>query len=206
MIGGRDDVIRAARRMHERGLVVGSVGNVSRRDGTTIRITPTATPYDRLRRRDLVTVGLDGTIRGGHRAPSRELPLHLAIYRACPDAGAVVHTHSPYATAWSFRGEPLTPQTEDIGYYAIGDVRCAAPAAPGSRELADGAAAAIGASRAVLLGGHGVLTTGATPAEAVLIAEVVEHQAQVAWLLAGGERYPRVRPASSRRVRTPSLR
>jgi L-fuculose-phosphate aldolase len=180
------DIIRVARMMHGRGLVVGTVGNVSAREADVMRITPTRADYSRLRGRDLVTVGVeDGAVRPGRRLPSRELPLHLAIYRARPDVGAIVHTHSPHATAWSFRGIALEPRTEDVDYYAIGEVRCAAPAAVGSVGLGRVAAEAMGASRAVLLAGHGVLATGPTPAEALVAAEVVEHQAQIAWLLAG---------------------
>lgn len=178
--------------MRAQGLVVGSVGNVSAREPGGLRITPTRTHYDRLRRRDLVRVDLDGAVRGGalRRAPipSQELPLHLAVYRARPDAGAIVHTHSPHAAAWSFRGEPLAPRTEDMDYYDVGAVRCAQPAPAGSEGLAEAAVRALGSARAVLLGEHGVLALGATPEEALVVAQVVEHQAQVAWLLASDGR------------------
>ncbi|MCW3041422.1 MAG: class aldolase/adducin family protein, partial [Solirubrobacterales bacterium] len=121
--------------MRERGLVVGTIGNVSARDGAdALRITPTRTDYRGLRARELVRVGVrDGVVRtsGAWRrtaaAPSQELPLHLAVYRARPDVGAIVHTHSPHATAWSFHGGPLAPRTEDMDYYAVGEVRCSPP-------------------------------------------------------------------------------
>jgi L-fuculose-phosphate aldolase len=120
------------------------------------------------------------------RTASREWPLHAAIYRARPEAGAIMHTHSVHATAWSFLDEPLGPATEELEYYATGPIRTSAPAQAGSDRLGDNAVAALGASSAVLLGRHGVVAVGPTPDDALVIARVVEHQAQVAWLLRNG--------------------
>lgn len=183
-------VVAAARRLEPEGLVVGTVGNVSARYGDGLLITPTRTAYDRLRPRELVAVALDGTVapRAPH-PPSRELPLHLAVLRARPDAGAVVHTHSPHAVAWSFLDRPLEPELEDVAYHAIGTIRTAPRHPAGLAALAAAATAALGQSGAVLLGGHGVLAVASTPDRAVTFARVVEHQAQVAWLLwRGGDR------------------
>lgn len=189
MVGGRGlsrrlaaEVVACAQEMASRGLVVGSVGNVSVRSGDRVLITPSRLPYARMRRKDLVAVSLDGEVRGKSLPPSRELPLHLAVYRRRPDVGALVHTHSPHAVAWSFRGEPLPP-TEESAYYGIGEVLTSPPEAAGSIALADTAAASIGDSAAVLLGRHGVLAAGTDPAQALVIALAVEHQAQVALLL-----------------------
>lgn len=178
-------ILAAARRIHDRGLVVGTTGNVSARDGDLVRITPTRLAYATLRVEDLVAVAEDGSVVAGRHAPSRETPLHLAVYRARPDVAAIVHTHSVHATAWSFLGEPLRPETEETRYYAIGAVATAPAAEAGTAELAEAAARALRGSRAVLLGGHGVLAVGATPADAVTVAEAVEHQARIAWLLRG---------------------
>lgn len=179
-------IVRAARALADGGLVVGTVGNVSARIGRRLHITPSRTPYDRLRRRDLVAVDLHAPADGATGAlPSRELPLHLAVYRARPDAAAIVHTHSVAATAWSFLDEPLGPPLEELAYYGIGPVSTAAPAAPGTLALADNAVTALGRSRAVLLGRHGVLAVGSSVGHALVIAQVVEHQAKVAWTLRG---------------------
>ncbi|MGX6448448.1 class II aldolase/adducin family protein, partial [Patulibacter sp. S7RM1-6] len=178
-------VVAAARALLAEGLVVGSVGNVSARIDDELRITPTRAAYERMRPRELVPVDVaTGTVRGDG-VPSRELPLHLALYRARPDVGAVVHTHSVAATAWSFLDEPLTPELEDLAYYGTGSIATAPPAPAGSDALAHAAVTALGDGRAVLLGGHGTLTVGRTPDEAVLVARVVERQARVAWLLRG---------------------
>jgi L-fuculose-phosphate aldolase len=175
--------LTAARALADEGMAIGSVGNISARADGAIRITPTALTYDRMSRADLVTVAPDGRTLRGRRAPSRELPLHLAVYEARPDVGAVVHCHSPWATAWSFIDEPLGPSTEEMTYYGIGPVRTSRPASAGSPALAAAAVEALGASLGALLGRHGTLAVGETVQQAMTVARALEHQAHVAWLV-----------------------
>ena len=182
------DVLAAARAMVALDLVLGTVGNVSARTEQGLLITPTRMEYDAAGPDDLVLLDLDGEVLAGHRVPSREWAMHAAIYRSRPEAGAVVHTHSVHATAWSHLGAPLEPELEDSHYHGLGPVRTSAPAPAGSLALADGAVRALHGSRAALLGGHGVVAIGDTPAAALLAARVVERQAQVAWLLRGAAR------------------
>lgn len=177
--------IEVARALEPEGLVVGTVGNVSVRTGPTAHVTPTRTAYADLRVRDLVTVDVATGVTLGNGVPSRELPLHLAVYRARPEVDCVLHTHSVAATAWSFLDEPLEPELEDLAYHGIDPVRTSPPAPAGSDELARVAAATLGSGTAVLLGHHGVLTVGDTPQDALLVARVVERQARVAWLVRG---------------------
>lgn len=179
------ELILAARRMAADGLVTGWAGNVSIRTGDRLRITPSRTAYPTMRRRDLVSVDIaTGAVARG--TPSLELPMHLAIYRARPDVHAILHTHSPAATAWSFLGRPLAPQAEELAYYGVGEVRCSPPAPAGSAALADHTAATLGDSRAALLGEHGVVAVAGTPADALTIATAVERHAQMAWYLRAG--------------------
>jgi L-fuculose-phosphate aldolase len=182
----REAILETVRTLSAEGLVVGTIGNVSARSRDAVLITPSRHQYSRMEATDLVSVDLLGNRIHGELPPSRELLLHLAIYRRRSDVGAVVHTHSPHATAWSFLGEPVLPETEENRYYGIGPVRTSRPARPGSSELARGAAETLDASAAVLLGGHGVLTVGPTLQLALDIARVVEHQAQIAWILRRG--------------------
>ncbi len=180
-------ILAAGRALVAERLVIGTVGNVSARHGDELRITPTRARYETMRRRDLVRVSTtSGQPLSADARPSRELPLHLAVYRARPDVAAVIHTHSPHATAWSFLDRPLEPALEDLEYFGIGPVRTAAWAGPGTDELARNVSQALGGSNAVLLGHHGVLTTGASVEDALTAARVVEHQAHVAWLVRGG--------------------
>jgi L-fuculose-phosphate aldolase len=179
-------VVTGARVLRERRLTVGSVGNVSARQGPYVRITPSRVPYDVMRRSDLVTVDASGTLLDGVRPPSLELSLHLAIYAARPDVGAVIHTHSPFATAWSFIGEPLPDLLEEQSYYGIGSIGVSRPCRRGSQEQAEAVVGALGDSPAALIGSHGVVAVGPDCAAALAVAEVVEQTAQVAWLLRDG--------------------
>jgi L-ribulose-5-phosphate 4-epimerase len=188
---GDRSIVRGARFLEATGLVLGSTGNISVRDSgeDAMRITPTRLPYNKLRRRHLVTVDLaGGTPRQG--VPSREWPLHAAIYRARRDVRAIVHTHSLYATAWSFLGRPMVPLLEDLVYYDIGPIHTTTPARAGSAELGTLAAAGLDTGSAVLLGHHGVVTVGATVEQALLVAQIVERQAHTAWLTGRSHHQP----------------
>jgi L-fuculose-phosphate aldolase len=179
----RTAVVETAREMLRLGLVSGTAGNVSARHGESILITPAAAPYVRMAEDDLVVVGPDGQTGDGEGRPSSEWRVHAAIYAARPDVGAVVHTHSVHATAWSFTGEPLDTGTEELEA-ATGGAILTAPFAPtGSREIATAAVEALGDRSAVLLGRHGVVAVGASPADALATCVAVERGAQVAWLL-----------------------
>jgi L-fuculose-phosphate aldolase len=168
-VSSRAEVVAAARQMLRLGLVAGSSGNVSAREGERIHITPAALAYTEMTEADLVTLDLEGVVVAGEREPSSERRVHLAVYAARPDAGALVHTHSTHATAWSFLGEPLGEEVPTAPY---------APA--GSDEIAAAAVEALGDRRAVLLARHGVLALGDSPAHALDVAAAVERQAQQA--------------------------
>jgi L-fuculose-phosphate aldolase len=179
----RTQVVEAAREMLRLGLVAGSAGNASARDGDSIVITPARLAYDETTEDDLVAIGLDGEPLGDSGEPSSERRVHVAIYAARPDLGAIVHTHSVHATAWSFLDEPLDTGTEELEAAVGGPVRTAPYARTGSDEIAAAAVKALGDRRAVLLGRHGVVGAGPTPAGALTTCVVVERQAQLAWLL-----------------------
>jgi L-fuculose-phosphate aldolase len=176
-------VVKAARAIADRGLVVGSLGNVSLRVGDRILITPTRIRYADMAVEDVVPLDLQGRRCGGRHEPSREAPLHVRLHAEASGDSAVVHTHGVHSTAWSFLGIALPVLTEDLGYYDIGAVRVAPYARPGSPALVDGAAAALHGSRAVLLARHGAVAVGTSLDEAVTIAEVVERQAQLALMV-----------------------
>jgi L-fuculose-phosphate aldolase len=179
----RAAVIDAAREMLRLGLVAGSSGNVSARQDEVVVITPAGLAYEQMTEDDLVELGPDGEGADGERAPSSERRVHVAIYAARSDVGAVVHTHSVHATAWSFLDEPLDTGTEELEAAAGGAVMTARFAPTGSDEIAEAAVEALGARGAVLLGRHGVVGVGETPAAALATCVFVERQAQLAWLL-----------------------
>jgi L-fuculose-phosphate aldolase len=179
----RAEVIAAGREMLRLGLVTGTSGNVSARDGDRVLITPSGLPYGEMREDDVVALSLDGAVLEGTRQPSSERRVHLAVYAARPDAGALAHSHSVHATAWSFLGEPLDTGTEELKLAAGGAVLTAPFAPTGSDEIAAAAVEALGDRRAVLLGRHGVLALGESPARALDVCAAVERQAQIALLL-----------------------
>jgi L-fuculose-phosphate aldolase len=160
------------------GLVEGTAGNVSAREGELLHITPAGLPYEEITVDDLVTLALDGSVVAGDREPSSERRVHLAVYAARPDAHALVHSHSAHATAWSALDEPLMPG----GPHTAGLVLTAPFADSGSDEIATAAVAALGERQAVLLGRHGVLAVGDSPGRALEVCAAVERQAQEAWL------------------------
>jgi L-fuculose-phosphate aldolase len=182
-VSSRAEVVAAARDMLRLGLVAGTSGNVSARDGELIHITPSGLSYEEMTESDLVTLNFHGTVVAGQREPSSERRVHLAVYRARHDAGALLHSHSPHATAWSFLDEPLDTGTEELEHTAGGAVRTASFAPTGSDEIATAAVEALHDRGAVLLARHGVLAVGDSPARALDVAAVVERQAQIAWLL-----------------------
>jgi len=179
--GIRAAIAEAGRELERAGLVQGTAGNLSVRDRAsgTVAITPSAVPYGRLQPADMVLIGPDGLEESRH-LPSSELAMHLAVYEARDDVGAVVHTHSPWATTWAVLGREIPAVHYVIA--SIGDrVRLAPYATYGTTELAEGAVRTLGESGGVLLASHGVLTAGADLDTAVERALIVEFLAEVWW-------------------------
>ena len=179
----RADTVDAAQEMLRLGLVVGTAGNVSAREGDLVHITPRAVPYEEMTGRDIVTLSPEGDVVDGEREPSSEWRVHLAIYTVRPDVSAIVHTHSVHATAWSCLEEPLDTQVKEFRQAVGGEVLTAEDAPPGTEEIARFAAEAVRGRNAALLYRHGVLALGDSPARALVVAQVVERHAEMAWLL-----------------------
>jgi L-fuculose-phosphate aldolase len=140
------------------GLVVGTAGNLSIRSGDLVAITPTSVDYDALDPGLICVVGLDGGVVEAERAPSSELPMHLAVYRAT-GAAAIVHTHAPHATALATVVEEL-PAIHYMIAELGGPVRVTPYVTFGTDELAASVVDAFNGRSAVLLGSHGTLTIG----------------------------------------------
>ncbi len=178
----RIGVFRVARRMWELGLVAGSSGNVSLRKAKVIYITPSGVPYRHLHPRMIVAIDPQGRVISGPGTPSTEWRLHVYIYREFPEVRAVVHTHSPFATAAAVRGE-LPLLTDEARLHFPKGIPVAPHAPPGTWELAQRAVEALRrGSGACLLQQHGVVAVGETLAEALHVALSVEEAARIAFL------------------------
>jgi L-fuculose-phosphate aldolase len=176
------DVVAAAKALERRGLTVSSLGNVSVRQGDRIWITPSRVLPANLDPANVPVVGRDGTRIFGTSLASGELLMHLAIYRRYLRIKAIVHTHSPWATAWSHDYRDLDMPTEELAYHQIRRIRCSPHAPAGSAALAEYAVNALADAPAALLGGHGVVAVGPDLDTAVSRASLTEQQAHIAWL------------------------
>ncbi len=176
----RVEIINAAKKMAGQNMLPGSWGNISVRvDEDTFAVTPSGHGYDNLMPQDIVIVDTAGNTLDGTLIPSSELPLHLAIYKAQPDAEAVVHTHSIYASACAAARRDIPPLIEDMVQIMGGPVHCAEYALPGTDELAQNVINAMGGKRAALMANHGVACWGTTLDEAMMVAGIVEKAAQL---------------------------
>lgn len=177
----RSSVIAACLRMRELGYFIGTWGNIGVRTQRGLLVTPTRLDYDLMRPDDLVLVDWQGQRIGGHRLPSSEMELHRQVLMHRTDLGAVVHTHSQYATAIAAAGRSIPACVEDLAQIIGGAVRCSTYVPGGRhRELATAACAALGeTSAAALLANHGAICGGRTLAEAVVAAQVLEKAALV---------------------------
>lgn len=174
----RAALVEAARRLAARGLNAGRSGNLSARVAGGFLVTPSALPYDRMAPDDLVFVARDGTAQGPH-APSTEWRLHRDVYARHPQAGGIVHTHSPHATALACLRRGIPAFHYEVALAGGSDIRCADYATFGTQELSDHALAALEGRKACLLANHGVVALGADARSAAELAEKVEALAQM---------------------------
>jgi L-fuculose-phosphate aldolase len=169
----REQLVAALRRLDAHGLNRGSTGNLSHRWSAGMLITPTGMGADDIGADDLVWVGDDGSVRGAWQ-PSSEWPFHDAVYRARPDLHAVVHTHSVNATALACLDRGLPAFHYMVAVAGGGDVPCVPYHRFGSQALSAAVAQGLRDRQACLLAHHGLVTAGATLAQAMKIAIEVE--------------------------------
>ena len=181
-----DEVLGAAARVVAGGAIsANGHGNVSVRVPGAEEMYFTSAPSLRgLRPDDVVRVSLDGTLLEGQLPPIQGavVAMHTAMYQDRPDVGCVVHTHSPYATAFAVANRPIACWIEALAMFGLADgVPVAAYGPRGSdAAVANIRRAARSGVPAVLLANHGVLVFHRTPELAVLVSGVVEEAAQAA--------------------------
>lgn len=174
----RTAVAEAARRLADEGLLIGTAGNVSARDGERVAVTATGAVLADCTPDDVTVVALDGTVVEGGLAPTSELELHLGVYAdsaAADGVGAVVHTHAPWSTAVACVLDEL-PVLHYQQLLLGGAVRVAPYATFGTPELAAAVRAALAGRQAALMANHGSVAIGAT------LDRAVEHALLLEWL------------------------
>lgn len=182
----RDEICFWGRSMFERGLTFGSSGNLSARLDDGFLVTPTGSCLGTLEPQRLSKLAGDGSHLGGDR-PTKEWPLHLAIYEQRPMAGGIVHLHSTHATALSCLADtdpadallPITPYST----MQLGRVALVAYAAPGTKELADLVRAGAERHSALLMANHGPVISAGSFRSAVFAAEELEETAKLILLV-----------------------
>lgn len=190
----RQEVLEANRELVRQGLVIHTFGNasaVSRTDGLVV-IKPSGVAYDSLQPDNMVVTDLEGKIVEGDLNPSSDLPTHLVLYRAFPQVGGIVHTHSRYATAWAQAGREIPCFGTTHADYFPGSVPVTAPMERDEierdyevntghvivRRFAD---LDPGQVSAVLVAGHGPFCWGTTARAAAHTASLLEEIARIAF-------------------------
>ena len=176
----REMVVKYCRMLVTHNLTRGTAGNISAcdREKGLMAISPSGMDYFETEPEDVPVLDLDGKIVDGIRAPSSEVDMHRVLYTARRDIGAVVHTHSTYATTLACLCKGLPPVHYMIGFAGYG-VRCTKYAPFGSPKLARTALEGIRDRYAVLLGNHGLLAAGPDMRYAFNTAEETEFVSEI---------------------------
>ena len=186
-------LVEAGKEMLQKGLTVETWGNISVRDPESglIYVTPSAMPYNTLAEEDVVVMDGEGNVVEGHRKPTVEAAMHLAILNARPEINAVIHTHPIHSQVFAVLRKPIPPINDEAAMALGGTVYPSKYAPPGSVELAENALEALGEDgMACLLSNHGAVCLGADMKKAFKTCAVLEMTAQIYHLsLAIGEPY-----------------
>jgi L-ribulose-5-phosphate 4-epimerase len=180
----REELYRLHLELPKNHLVTWTSGNISARDPSTgyVVIKPSGVKYEALRPEHFVVLTLDGEQVEGDLKRSSDAASHLYIYRHRPDVMGVVHTHSPYATAFAALNRPipvyLTAMADEFG----GPIPCGGFALIGGEQIGKVVVETIGDSPAVLLRNHGVFTVGPSAEAALKAAVMTEDVAHTVWL------------------------
>jgi L-fuculose-phosphate aldolase len=175
----REAVASASRHLAEQGLVIGTAGNISARNGDLVAVTPTGSDLGTLTAEMITVIDLTGEVVDGDLAPTSEVPLHTGLY-AATNALAITHAHAMASTALSCCHDEL-PALHYSCLELGGVPRTAAYATFGSQELADNVIAALQGRNAAMMQNHGSVAYGSTMDEAIHRLELLEWLAELYW-------------------------
>jgi L-fuculose-phosphate aldolase len=150
-------------------------GNISARlDKERVLVSPSHIPYEQRVPEDLVLLDMEGNVLRSERRPTSEFKMHLGVFKAREDVGAVIHAHPLYSSVLAVAGEPIRPILDEMIPYLGGQVEVAEFGPSGSLELAEKVVKALGKKSAVLLANHGTLCTGKNLSRAYQTTKYVE--------------------------------
>lgn len=182
----RRQMVETGRALVARGYAWGTSGNISVRLADGILITPTNSSLGSLDVESISKVGLDGDVVSGN-PPSKEAPLHLAVYRTRSEDAAVIHLHSTHAVAISCLADtdpacvfpPITPYSR----MRLGEVQLVRYHRPGDPAVADAIAVAAARHHVLLLANHGSVVSARELTEALYLSDELEETAKLLLLL-----------------------
>jgi L-fuculose-phosphate aldolase len=176
----RSEVVRFGKKLISSRLTTGTGGNLSciNRNKQKVAISPSGIDYEEMRPEDVIVMDTNGHILDGQLKPSSETGIHLGLYSQRPDIGAVVHTHSVYATTIACLGLEIPPV-----HYLVGFSGKKVPIAPyatfGSKALCENVCNHLGDYNAVLMANHGLVAVGINMLKAFSTAEEIEFAARI---------------------------
>jgi len=176
----KKQVLEHVQQAYRSSLMAGTSGNLSvlTEDGKMV-ITPSGINYMTMTVDDVMVIDLDGKILEGPHRPSSEWPMHAEIYKNRPEVRSVVHTHSPYATAFSVVNEPIPLILIEMVYFLLREVPVAPVATQGTISVGEGVVEALKNGVACLMQNHGAVTVGRDLPEAYIRTEYVEDAAKI---------------------------
>lgn len=177
----KQQVLSTAKKAFNERLVAGTSGNFSiyLREEDLVVITPSSISYGEMELADISVIDLEGTIVAGPHNPSSEWPMHTEIYRQLPHCDALVHTHSPYATAFAVCHEEIPEILIEMKPFIGGDIKVAPFAPAGSLELGQVTAPYLVDRKACLLANHGTISGGSSIDDAYLSSIYLEDAAKI---------------------------
>jgi len=176
----KKQVLEYAQKSFRQGLMAGTSGNLSvLSDDGKIVITPSSISYAEMTPNDVMVIDHNGTVLEGPHKPSSEWPMYVEIYKNMPEVRSVVHTHSPYATAFAVINESIPLILIEMVFFLKGDIRVAPVAPQGTAKVGKGVVEALKGRGACLMQNHGVVSVGKDLAEAFIRMEYTEDAAKI---------------------------
>ena len=176
----QSQLVQTAQRAYREKMFAATSGNLSvfDRESGKIYITPGSFPYEEMTPEDIMAIDLDGNIIEGKHSPSSEWRMHAAIYRADKRVNAIVHTHSPYATAFAINHMRIPAVLYEMVFFLGGDIPVAEGAIPGTPEVGENCVPVLKERNGCLMANHGALAVGDTLDRAYTRAVYIEDAAK----------------------------